>query len=163
MTSDDRLLLRSVLSFAALPGIVAYLVPLVLLRPPDSPRPSGLAIACAGTLVLLICVHSFHVRGRGTLAPWDPPQKLVRDGLYRYSRNPMYVGVLTVLFGWALAWPRPALWIYFGAICITFHLRVVLGEEPWLSETHGEAWERYKRDVPRWIGPVVRRPEGRSR
>lgn len=163
-TTAERLLLRSVLSFAALPGLVAYVVPLVLLRPRGQPpRLSGVVIAIFGTGVLLACVRAFHVRGRGTLAPWDPPQRLVRTGLYRYSRNPMYVGVLLVLLGWATAWQVRALWIYFGAMCIIFHLRVVLGEEPWLSAAHGDEWARYRRMVPRWIGLRGRRPEGGQR
>jgi protein-S-isoprenylcysteine O-methyltransferase Ste14 len=151
--TGDRLLLRSTLSFAALPGIVAYLVPLVLLRPGGAPpRSAGLAIAAAGTAVLLTCVRDFHVRGRGTLAPWDPPQRLVRTGLYRYSRNPMYVGVLIVVSGWALAWPAATLWVYAGTIAALFHLRILLGEEPWLAATFGDEWTVYKRSVPRWVG-----------
>lgn len=153
--TGERLLLRSTLSFAALPGLVAYLVPLVMLRPAGPPvRPWGLAVAGAGTAILLVCVRAFHVRGRGTLAPWDPPQALVRTGLYRYSRNPMYVGVLIVLAGWALAWPVTRLWIYAGAIAVLFHLRIVFGEEPWLAETFGDEWHVYKRAAPRWLGRI---------
>ncbi len=154
MTATDRLLVRSTLSFAALPGLVAYLIPLVLLRPPGvPPRFPGVAVAGLGTTILLACVRAFHVRGRGTLAPWDPPLRLVVTGLYRYSRNPMYLGVLLVLIGWAITWQLRALWIYFGAMCVLFHLRVVFAEEPWLAAVHGDEWTRYRRAVPRWIGP----------
>ena len=153
--TGDRLLLRSTLSFTALPGIVAYLVPLALLRPAEAPsRPAGLVIVGLGTAVLLACVRAFHVRGRGTLAPWDPPQRLVRTGLYRYSRNPMYVGVLTVLSGWALVWPVTRLWVYAGTIGVLFHLRILFGEEPWLATTFGDEWNAYKRSVPRWLGRI---------
>lgn len=149
----ERLLARSTLSFAALPGVVAYVVPLLLLRPAGQPpKALGLALAAAGSAILLTCVRAFHVQGRGTLAPWDPPTKLVRTGLYRYSRNPMYVGVVTVLSGWAVSWPMARLWIYAVAIGLLFHLRIVLGEEPWLADTFGDEWTRYKRAVPRWLG-----------
>src|SRR5215471_2717279 len=37
-------------------------------------------------------------------------------------------------------------------IAIAFHLRVVFGEEPWLSQRHGASWQIYKRQVPRWVG-----------
>jgi protein-S-isoprenylcysteine O-methyltransferase Ste14 len=41
--------------------------------------------------------------------------------------------------------------IYALAVVVAFHLRVVFGEEPWLARTHGEAWQRYRAQVPRWL------------
>jgi protein-S-isoprenylcysteine O-methyltransferase Ste14 len=76
----------------------------------------------------------------------------VRTGLYRYSRNPMYVAVIVVLSGWALTWPSARLWIYAAGVAVLFHLRILLGEEPWLAETFGDEWIVYKRSVPRWLG-----------
>jgi protein-S-isoprenylcysteine O-methyltransferase Ste14 len=64
-------------------------------------HPAGFFVLIVGTLGLLWCVRDFYVRGKGTLAPWSPPQNLVVVGLYRYSRNPMYVCVVLVLLGWA--------------------------------------------------------------
>lgn len=72
-------------------------------------------------------------------------------GLYRYSRNPMYVSVALVLSGWAAAFGSWGLFLYAVAIVGVFHLRVVLGEEPWLARTHGEQWEQYTAHVPRWL------------
>ena len=149
----DRLWLRSTLSFAAMPGIVAYLVPFLIVRTAAAPpRVEGLVVAAVGTVILLWCVYDFQVKGRGTLAPWDPPSRLVITGLYRYSRNPMYVGVLLVLLGSAVAWRSRSVWIYFGAMCLVFHLRIVLGEEPWLAARYGDQWNQYRRTVSRWIG-----------
>lgn len=73
-------------------------------------------------------------------------------GLYRYSRNPMYVAVVLILVGWSVTFHSVALAVYALAIAIAFHLRVVFGEEPWLARTHGEKWIRYRRHVPRWLG-----------
>ena len=56
-----------------------------------------------GSGILFASVVSFYRRGRGTLAPWDPPKHLVVHDLYRFNRNPMYVGVVIVVLGWALA------------------------------------------------------------
>ena len=90
--------------------------------------------------------------GRGTLAPWDPPRALVVRGLYRYSRNPMYVGVLSIVSGWALGFQSIGLAIYTIGLVGAFHLRVVMSEEPFLARTHGTEWEQYAARVPRWLG-----------
>ena len=63
----------------------------------------------------------------------------------------MYVGVLLILAGWATTFRSPTLAFYAVAIAVVFHLRVLLGEEPWLARTHGEAWTRYRERVPRWL------------
>ena len=145
-------LARAVLAFLALPGTVAFAVPLLLVDHPRRFDPSGFILLLPGILGLLACVRSFYVEGRGTLAPWSPPRHLVVSGLYHYSRNPMYVSVLLILAGWAAGFHSRALAIYAAAVMVAFHLRVVFGEEPWLARTHGEAWHRYKAAVPRWFG-----------
>lgn len=73
-------------------------------------------------------------------------------GLYRISRNPMYVAVILVLVGWAIGFESLLLAIYALVIAVGFHLRVVFGEEPWLARVHGEKWILYKAQVPRWLG-----------
>jgi len=60
-------------------------------------------------------------------------------GLYEYSRNPMYVAVLIMLVGWAIAYASTTLWIYAAAVAVIFHLRVLLHEEPFLTRVHGTA------------------------
>lgn len=139
-------------AFFALPGTVAFVIPW-LLRPSSSERLSGLGIAlvAAGSTALLWCVRDFYVAGRGTLAPWAPPERLVVVGLYRISRNPMYLAVLLVLVGWAVAFGSPRYWIYAGCVAIAFHLRVVRSEEPFLARAHSEEWIAYRHAVPRWL------------
>ena len=143
---------RAVIAFLALPGIVAFLVPAVWawLGGLTLHGPSGLIVLALGTVGLPRCVRDFCVAGKGTLAPWAPPQRLVVSGLYRYSRNPMYVCVALILLGWASAFASPGLLMYALAVMAAFHLRVVLGEEPWLARTHGAAWAQYARRVRRW-------------
>lgn len=163
MTSRPARLRRSLAAFLTLLGIVAFLVPW-LLRPRDAaPRGAGIVAFGVGVLLLLWCVRDFHVIGRGSLAPWAPPERLVTVGLYRLTRNPMYVAVLLVLVGWAATFGGRALWLYAGMVAVAFHLRVVLGEEPWLARRHGAAWDEYRARVPRWLGRVRRarsRPTG---
>ena len=154
-----RPFLRALVAFVAMPGTVAFLVPWLILRPRESTGfdLAGLVPLVAGVVLLLVCVREFHVAGRGTLAPWAPPEHLVVSGPYRWSRNPMYLAVLLILVGWALAYGTRAIWSYAAAMAMAFHLRVVLGEEPWLARRHGEAWESYRSRVPRWR---ARRPSG---
>lgn len=148
------LLLRALLAFVALPGLVAIAVPVIWLiraERTEVVRPWGLVILVAGFAGLLWCVRDFYVAGRGTLAPWSPPRRLVAVGLYRYSRNPMYVAVLAVLAGWGLSFGSAGHLIYAGAVAVAFQLRVVLHEEPWLARTFPEDWDAYRRRTPRWL------------
>jgi protein-S-isoprenylcysteine O-methyltransferase Ste14 len=146
--------LHALVAFVAQPGLVAYVVPLLIVRPWAGRTPFvwiGLLPLVAGTFLLLWCVRDFYVAGRGTLAPWAPPRHLVLVGLYRVSRNPMYVAVSLVLLGWALCFWSGPLSVYAGVVLLAFHLRVVLGEEPWLARRYGDEWERYRARVPRWL------------
>lgn len=110
-----------------------------------------------GFAVALRCVWDFGWTGRGTPAPFAPPQRLVVVGLYRYVRNPMYVGFAT---GWI------GLWVVFGhasraailavaAVALGVHLFVVFYEEPTLRGKFGADYEEYCRKVSRWL-PRVR-------
>jgi protein-S-isoprenylcysteine O-methyltransferase Ste14 len=149
----NKLFWQAIFAFLALPGIVAFIVPVLVLRPAHdaSSHWIGVIPVAIGTLLLLWCVRDFYVAGRGTLAPWTPPKRLVAVGLYRFSRNPMYIAVITVLIGWAVMFQTVALVVYAVAVTIAFHLRVVFAEEPWLARTHGKQWEEYRSRVPRWL------------
>jgi len=148
------LFLRALLAFVALPGVVAIAIPATWIAARHGLRPTlpaGLLLLGLGFLLLLSCVRDFYVAGKGTLAPWAPPRHLVDVGLYRYSRNPMYVAVLLMLLGWAIGFTSMGLFLYAAGVGVAFQLRVVFGEEPWLARTHGQAWEDYAQRVPRWL------------
>jgi protein-S-isoprenylcysteine O-methyltransferase Ste14 len=146
---------RALLAFLALPGIVAIAVPAWMaagaLRAGGRVYPVGLPLLLTGFALLVWCAREFHVAGKGTLAPWSPPRHLVTTGLYRFSRNPMYVAVTLMLSGWALAFASWTIAIYAGFVMGAFQLRVVYGEERWLARTHGAAWDEYRARVPRWL------------
>lgn len=141
------------------PGTALVLIPRLLLRRQAPARPFvfeppqllGLILMSAGVAALFWCIRDFAVSGRGTLAPVDPPRKLVRVGLYRYVRNPMYVAVLTALFGEVLFFESGTLAIYAGFVWLMFHSFVLLYEEPRLRELFGADYEAYRALVPRWI------------
>lgn len=146
--------LRAFLAFMACPGIVALTLPAVWLIGDTETRlhhVGGLVPLLTGVVALLWCVRDFYVVGRGTLAPWDPTQQLVEVGLYRYTRNPMYIAVSLILAGWAISFASAGLTVYLLIVMGAFELRVVLGEEPWLLATHGERWTAYANRVPRWF------------
>ncbi|MFL5563215.1 MAG: methyltransferase family protein [Gemmatimonadaceae bacterium] len=145
-------------AFLILPGTVAFLVPLMMRPSGGRVHLAGISLLVAGTGLLLWCVRDFYVAGRGSLAPWAPPENLVVIGLYRLSRNPMYLAVLIILCGWAATFASRTLWIYAACVAVGFHLRVLFGEEPWLARTHGPQWTAYRARVPRWIGLESTRP-----
>ena len=107
-------LLRHLLSIALLPFSVVVLVPLWIARrnaiePAFGGSGGALALQLAGAVVMAAglllfgaSLRRFATEGQGTLAPWDPPQKLVVRGPYRFVRNPMISGVIFVLFAEAL-------------------------------------------------------------
>src|SRR5207253_960672 len=117
---------------------------------------TGYIALVPGLIILLWCVKEFYFAGKGTLAPWTPPKVLVTTGLYRFSRNPMYIGVVLILAGWALGYRSRSLAIYGVAIALMFHARVIWGEEPFLARTHGDDWTRYRERVSRWFGLTSR-------
>lgn len=152
------LAIRSVFFVVLIPGTVVGYLPYRILRGSrELAAPSlDLGSACAGILflagvvVLLRCVWDFAAKGRGTLAPIDPPRRLVVSGLYRYTRNPMYNGVVAALLGEAGLFRSLRLLEYALAIFVMFHLFVVLYEEPALARRFEESYAAYRRSVPRW-------------
>jgi len=145
---------RALLAFLALPGAVAVALPVAWLLVSSHTRvaqPVGLVLLAVGLSALFWCVRDFYVSGKGTIAPWAPPSHLVVVGLYRYTRNPMYMAVILVLLGWSATFESPGLLVYAVVVALAFHLRVVLGEEPWLARTYGRDWEQYASRVPRWF------------
>jgi protein-S-isoprenylcysteine O-methyltransferase Ste14 len=104
-----------------------------------------------GLAILLRCMWEFISVGLGTPAPIDPPKSLVATGLYRFVRNPMYVGVMTTVLSEAA---------FFGSLRILEYALVIWGmvflfvlgyEEPTLRKKFGASYEAYCRGVPRWI------------
>src|SRR5687768_2846937 len=110
----NSLFARALVAFLLLPGMVAFAIPPLLIAPDDLRivDAAGVIVVAIGIVLLVWCVREFYVAGRGTLAPWAPPKELVVTGLYRFSRNPMYVAVLLILAGWAVSFRSQQLLAY---------------------------------------------------
>jgi protein-S-isoprenylcysteine O-methyltransferase Ste14 len=149
----------TIVFFFAAPGTVAGLLPYAITRWRLPPMPPPyLAVRIAGGLLIVgglaLIVENFArfaLEGRGTPAPPRPTETLVVRGAYRYTRNPMYVAVLSIILGQVLFFASLPLLIYAGAVALAFHLFVLFYEEPTLARTYGEEYERYCAAVPRWI------------
>ena len=152
------LALRSLLFTIVVPGTVVVLIPSLIVSGDDiglvpwTPlRVVSLVIMLAGAAILVRCIWDFAAKGRGTLAPIDPPTRLVVQGLFRYVRNPMYLGVLMLLLGETVFLKSAALLQYAVIWFAVVHLVVVLYEEPSLRRRFGDPYERYCRSVYRWL------------
>lgn len=120
----------------------------------------GLACLGAGAALFVASVRGFVREGKGTLAPWDPPQALVIAGPYAYVRNPMISGVIFLLVGEGLLL-RSLPHLTWAALFFAGNaVYIPLLEEPELALRFGEDYKRYRKHVPRFL-PRVRpwRPE----
>jgi protein-S-isoprenylcysteine O-methyltransferase Ste14 len=163
MTEDRNLpgLLFWNLIFTILqPGIVVLLIPWLILgsRVRDVLNSEfqhyqylGIVAFITGLVIMGDCILRFAIQGKGTLSPADPTRKLVIKGLYRYSRNPMYIGVLLMITGEAIIFDSTSLWIYLGIVFAAFNVFILFVEEPRLKRDFGEEYEIYRGSVRRWV------------
>jgi len=154
------LILAKLLIFTiAVPGTVTVWLPLFWLYPAIRHRPIESGATVVGAIALIafgvagyfVCALDFAISGRGTPAPIDMPKNLVVRGPYRYTRNPMYISVLTILLGESALLRSATLLEYAGIVAIGFHVFVLIQEEPALRRKMGETYQKYCDEVPRWI------------
>ncbi len=142
------------------PGTVTILIPRWLRAaetsaPTGSFRYLGFIPIAIGVAIYIWCAREFATFGRGTPVVFDPPKKLVARGLYRFARNPMYIGVLSILFGEAMLFTSLRLAGYAAIVALIFHTFVVFYEEPALQKQFGESYRSYFAQTPRWF-PGIR-------
>jgi protein-S-isoprenylcysteine O-methyltransferase Ste14 len=151
-------LIKTIIFSLLVPGTVTLLIPYWLLSSSAQPpirlgvfRYVGVLPILIGAAIYFWCAWDFTFSGRGTPAPIDPPKELVVRGLYRYVRNPMYLGILSILLGEALLFASWRLVEYTAVVFTFFFLFVRLYEEPSLRQKFGDSYRRYCKSVPRWI------------
>ena len=152
---------RHLFSIAVLPFVMAVAIPLWVARTNGvrfhvgasafeiTLQMLGVIVGAVGVLLFVSSLRRFATEGDGTLAPWDPPRKLVVRGPYRYVRNPMISGVIFIQFAEALVLlSKPhAMWaLTFLAVNFIY---IPLLEEPQLKFRFGKEYEDYCRNVPR--------------
>jgi protein-S-isoprenylcysteine O-methyltransferase Ste14 len=153
-----QLILRSVFFTITLPGLGIIGIPYLIIRVSGPVTIQGISPALIFTIflwlisvgVLLYCIWSFAWYGRGTLAPVVPPKHLVVQGIYRYTRNPMYLAVFAALLIESLIFSNLGIFVYAVFAFILFHLFVVGYEEPKLRDQFGASYVEYQTAVPRW-------------
>lgn len=112
----------------------------------------GLGLVSVGLAIELISVGAFF-RNKTTVNPMKPEKasKLVITGLYRFSRNPMYLGLLTLLTGWAIILGNPFNVICLAAFVFGMNWLQIVPEEVRLARIFGQDYQDYKNRVRRWI------------
>jgi protein-S-isoprenylcysteine O-methyltransferase Ste14 len=148
--------LRALLFIIAVQITAVVILPLILANGgahlPEGPwRALGIVPLVAGALAILWSNWAFVTYGRGTAAPYNPPRSLVATGLYRFVRNPMYVGATLVIVGLALWTGALILFAYAIVITVAYNAFVRWYEEPRLSQRFGASYDEYTRAVPRFI------------
>ena len=146
---------RHVRAVGLLPVVATLVVPALILwggevRVGWGALPGALLIG-VGLLLVVRTVALFARVGQGTLAPWDPTSRLVVRGPYRHVRNPMISGVAFVLLGEAAIFASFGLLAWFAAFATVNAVYMPLVEEPGLARRFGDDYERYRRNVPRWL------------
>ena len=152
-------LLRALTYATLFVGLFLVAVPQRILTASGIARPAhigpaqaaGFALVALGAALVLWCVLTFALIGKGTPAIFDPPRKLVIAGPYRWVRNPMYIGGGLAVVGAALFYRSAALALYALGFFLVVHLLVLLYEEPRLSRVFGSPYDDYRRAVHRWV------------
>lgn len=164
MGERGSLIIRTLIFTVLVPGSITVLVPRALLQSDleyslalDGFRFVGVVFMAAGILIYLWCASDFIISGRGTPNPFDAPKQLVVRGLYHFTRNPMYVGVGSIVVGEGLLFESATLLAFVTVLMLLFHIRVVTYEEPTLRRLFGAAFDSYCARVPRWLPNASRR------
>ena len=136
--------------------IVAGIVPWLLTRwDADSQslvlRTLGVVLLICGGALVLETTARFALQGRGTPAPWAPPERFVERGSYRFVRSPMYLGVLLLVVGQALLLGREILYAWALAAWLIFSAFLAFYEEPQLRRRFGDEYDDYRGRVRRWL------------
>ena len=158
--------LKLILFTLIIPGFVAGWAPYILYEAEavfdlGNIRYIGWLVMLIGAILYIWSSLSFLLQGEGTPAIWftkrlhfilgEEPVNLVSSGLYKFSRNPMYLGVISFVFGIGIWSQSKYILIYAVALVLIFHLVVVFLEEPHLKKKYGKEFTEYLERTRRWF------------
>jgi len=103
-----------------------------------------------GGVLNVVADRQFKVAAT-TVKPFEASSALVTDGVFRFTRNPMYLGMALALAGVAMLLQRLTPWIVLPLFVAAMQIRFIGPEERMLQEQFGERWESYARTVRQWI------------
>jgi len=111
----------------------------------------GYTVLTFGAILFLYCTGLFWFIGKGTPVPTSPPKKMVVKGLYKYTRNPIYMAHTTNLLGISLIFGHTLLLLLPFLNFLAINLYVLYHEEPNLKKRFGKSYIEYCKKVPRWF------------
>ena len=110
----------------------------------------GWGIILAALLANIVCDLQF-LRRKTTVIPFRESTVLVTNGLYRYSRNPIYLSMVALLYGEAIALGSLSPWLVPTAFAAVVSQRVIRHEEAMLADKFGDEYRDYCQRVRRWL------------
>jgi protein-S-isoprenylcysteine O-methyltransferase Ste14 len=110
----------------------------------------GWLLVLAGLAIAMIASNAFRRAGT-PVVPFEPSTVLVTDGLFRYTRNPMYLGLVILLLGIAIALGTLSAFLPIPVFVWIIQKWFIEGEERFLEEIFGEDYLAYRRRVRRWL------------
>lgn len=159
MTDKKRMIVHLIVTMIALPGVVIFIIPGLLIwqfgiEPPavgDIRFWFAKPLLPGGLVIIGWTIASLFVHGKGTPAPWAPPKRLVVSGAYKYVRNPMIIGILMMLAGEALLFNSDPIGLWCAAFFVLNAVSFIFFEEPTLEKRFGDDYRLYKANVRGWI------------
>ena len=149
----------TLLATILVPGVAVVVVPYWILQatggqsasPPGLVEAAAVILALVGAAMVVWVSVTFVAKGHGTPVPLEPPKDFVAVGLYRFLRNPMYVGALLVLFAESILFRSAWILLYAGMLWLALHAFTVVIEEPQLERRFGDPYRQYRSRTPRWV------------
>jgi protein-S-isoprenylcysteine O-methyltransferase Ste14 len=110
----------------------------------------GSGLFLAGAALMAAAIRLFR-RARTAIPPWEPTTSLVTTGVYRLSRNPIYLSMVLIYVGIALIFAASWAFLLLVPALIALEIEVIRREEAYLERRFGEAYRQYRSEVRRWL------------